>query len=473
MKNKFIMLILIFITVYINSDELINKYAADAKSFYIIKDYDKAYNRVKFILKYYNYNENELSPEIKALSENIYYEYLKKLFNNGNYDAIKTVYNYDPYYSTVEKKSDRLKKLRIQVETEKLKVEKDDEVARKIEDAEKLKKEKEAELEIKIKEREDAYKKELNAILSEQEKLLNLKKEEDKLKDAKLQAQLNRQIEESRKKEENLEKLREDEKKEFFEIQKKIIQERLETEDKMQKERADYFNKFLQSKEKETKTYFTSIIFIVSLLAGIFAIIFSLIVAIIIVFVKNSHRQHQKYFEYSMKLMEYLPHQNPTNVLSFPLSTPPVDSKHFLDAAKTKKLSGPSSSPDEKLNKLEKIIETCMSYAVEIDQVTNRKNCTKNVADLVYKISKISGYSEYECLLHYTASLVYDIGFLNIDPNILSKPEVSEEEFEIIKTHTSHGLNLIHFVDNDIKEIFIDSVSKHHENLDGSGYPAG
>ncbi|MBN2545410.1 MAG: hypothetical protein JXB50_06415 [Spirochaetes bacterium] len=487
MKNKFIALIFIIITAYLNSDELINRYIADAKSFYVIKDYDKAYSRIKFVLKYYNYNENELTTEIKTLTENIYYEYIKKAYESGNYESVNTVLTTDPYYTTTEKNSDKIKKLKSQIESEKEKKEKEDELARVIEEekrkyeelmknkeeAEKLKKEKEEELEKKIREKEEVYKQELNAILAEQERLMNLKKEEDKLKDAKLQAQLNKQIEESRKKEENLQKLREEEKKELFEMQKNIIKERLDAEEKMQKEMSNYFNKFLQSKDKDTKTYFTSIIFIVSLLAGIFMIIFTLIIAIIVVFVKNTHRQQQRYYEYSMKLMESLPMQNQANVLSFPLPSKLNDAEQIQDENTTKKLSYISSTPDENMKKLKNIIETCASYGMEIDKITHRKNCSKNVSDLVYKISKAVGYSDYECLLHYAVSMVYDIGFLNIDPNILSKPEVSEEEFEIIKTHTAHGLNLIHFIDDDIKGDFIDGISKHHENLDGSGYPSG
>lgn len=127
------------------------------------------------------------------------------------------------------------------------------------------------------------------------------------------------------------------------------------------------------------------------------------------------------------------------------------------------------NTPDE----IKNLHDTCARYSDQIDQVTNRKNASKRVAELVYKISKARGFSEHDALLFYTVGLVYDIGFLNIDPMLLRAERITEEQFAVIKTHTSIGMNMVFFVDEKNRKLFKDGVSLHHENLDGTGYPNG
>lgn len=70
-------------------------------------------------------------------------------------------------------------------------------------------------------------------------------------------------------------------------------------------------------------------------------------------------------------------------------------------------------------------------------------------------------------------ALLHDIGKLMIDESILQKPSgLTTEEFEEVKTHTTHGSNLIHFIKG-INAIAADVALSHHERMDGSGYPRG
>ncbi len=67
---------------------------------------------------------------------------------------------------------------------------------------------------------------------------------------------------------------------------------------------------------------------------------------------------------------------------------------------------------------------------------------------------------------------LHDIGKINVDYNILNKSEkLTAEEFEQIKLHTFFGHNIL------LEEGFNDDIAgvafKHHEKLDGSGYPRG
>jgi len=67
---------------------------------------------------------------------------------------------------------------------------------------------------------------------------------------------------------------------------------------------------------------------------------------------------------------------------------------------------------------------------------------------------------------------VHDIGKLNVDYNILNKSEkLTPEEFEQIKMHTFFGHNIL--LEENFPEEIAEIAFKHHEKLDGSGYPRG
>ena len=71
-----------------------------------------------------------------------------------------------------------------------------------------------------------------------------------------------------------------------------------------------------------------------------------------------------------------------------------------------------------------------------------------------------------------TAGLLHDIGKIGISENILCKPgKLTEEEFEIMKTHPGKGKKLL----TNIKKLNCVSewLNSHHERWDGQGYPAG
>ena len=71
-----------------------------------------------------------------------------------------------------------------------------------------------------------------------------------------------------------------------------------------------------------------------------------------------------------------------------------------------------------------------------------------------------------------TCGLLHDIGKLLIPPEILNKPgKLTAEEFEIMKTHTTKGYELLKNlpIDEHIKNCAL----MHHEKINGSGYPYG
>lgn len=71
------------------------------------------------------------------------------------------------------------------------------------------------------------------------------------------------------------------------------------------------------------------------------------------------------------------------------------------------------------------------------------------------------------------AGLLHDLGKLVIPPEILNKPaRLTNEEYEIMKTHSTLSYEIIK-ERWDISSQVKAAVLYHHENEDGSGYPAG
>ena len=76
------------------------------------------------------------------------------------------------------------------------------------------------------------------------------------------------------------------------------------------------------------------------------------------------------------------------------------------------------------------------------------------------------------------ASALHDIGKIAIDEKILNKPgRLTKEEFEIMKTHSIHGAEMISRLENYEEEPLLHMAYEiarwHHERWDRSGYPDG
>ncbi|MDD2850324.1 MAG: HD-GYP domain-containing protein [Desulfuromonadaceae bacterium] len=69
-------------------------------------------------------------------------------------------------------------------------------------------------------------------------------------------------------------------------------------------------------------------------------------------------------------------------------------------------------------------------------------------------------------------AFLHDLGKIAISDTILHKSgKLTDEEFEIMKSHVLHGEDLVHSYDW-LKDS-LDVVTCHHEKFDGSGYPLG
>lgn len=76
------------------------------------------------------------------------------------------------------------------------------------------------------------------------------------------------------------------------------------------------------------------------------------------------------------------------------------------------------------------------------------------------------------------ASTLHDIGKIGIDEKILNKPgRLTPEEFEVIKTHSMLGAEILQKLENFGEEPLLQTAYEiarwHHERWDGRGYPDG
>jgi putative nucleotidyltransferase with HDIG domain len=119
------------------------------------------------------------------------------------------------------------------------------------------------------------------------------------------------------------------------------------------------------------------------------------------------------------------------------------------------------------------IAETFRALVTSIqarDQYTERHS--ESVTRLVIRIAEVMQCSpdDVECLR--IAAMLHDIGKIAIPDYILLKPdELTEEEYSIIKSHSTIGDDILTPIALFEKERNI--IRHHHENWDGSGYPDG
>ena len=559
-KHLLIALLLFLVLGGLTGDDLVDKYFDNAVNQYIIKDFEKAYSYINFVLKYYS--GGELPADARSQAEKIYYDYLLKMKNNSNYDGISKIklelLNYPDVRSSritaaiEEAEAKRSEEIRLAEEKARREEAARVAEAKRIEDARiaEAKRIEDARVEEEKRKREEADKAEERKLAEEKEKrdeairleALRVEREkqarEDAIRAEELKAQTERQAREAElaqqalRLEEDKLKLEEELQKEtarINEAKQKVDEEirlanlRLE-EAKLAKAEENRLEDFKRAEEQRIRdealqrealkleaeriakegeakalelrerlaieaesretlntiivstlsaseqnnranTRFSILIIVIIALVGFFVLAgFGLL---IFLFIRRSQQQ-QSEFESVMYSVRTAPQASHFLPMSTDVNT--YDTLQLENKPGMRQLPAPEIIDKEKV---EEILPKCDSYSKNIDDATRRKNGARNVAELIFKISEYSGYSKEECMLHFAVGLIYDIGFLAIDPMILSKQDISEEEFLLMKSHTKLGLNMIHFVDKEIQPVFTDGILKHHENLDGTGYPAG
>lgn len=140
---------------------------------------------------------------------------------------------------------------------------------------------------------------------------------------------------------------------------------------------------------------------------------------------------------------------------------------------------------EEEIYKLNYAIIETLSTAIEFrsgesgSHVKRIKEITKHLlVALRKKFPKKYNLSDDEIETIATAAIMHDVGKISISDAILNKPgKLTKEEFEIMKTHTTKGEEILALIpkykDNNLYKYACDICRHHHERWDGKGYPDG
>jgi HD-GYP domain-containing protein (c-di-GMP phosphodiesterase class II) len=94
-----------------------------------------------------------------------------------------------------------------------------------------------------------------------------------------------------------------------------------------------------------------------------------------------------------------------------------------------------------------------------------------DVAVYMLAFGRHLGYPKDKLHILGVSGLMQDIGKLRVREDILGKSgRLSEEEFEEVKCHVDHSVDILRDTADIPKEVLM-VVAQHHERLDGSGYP--
>ena len=97
---------------------------------------------------------------------------------------------------------------------------------------------------------------------------------------------------------------------------------------------------------------------------------------------------------------------------------------------------------------------------------------TERVAALAARLGRRIGLPDHEIELIRHAAPLHDLGKIAIPEHILLKPDrLTDEEFEVVKTHAAVGANILSGGDSELLVCAERIAVSHHERWDGNGYP--
>ena len=233
----------------------------------------------------------------------------------------------------------------------------------------------------------------------------------------------------------------------------------------------DAFSESAKETKRSTRVIAISIIAI--------AVIIVLLVLLIMVIIKKAAKANQYQQEqYAQAFKMLAANQNQTNRLMLGGITDIYGGNPSLRIAGSSTWAPAAALPDvtfseEDEEELKQLAVKCEEIGQQIDNVTGRKNNSKNVSELVYKLSVQLGLPQGMAMLNFCAGMIYDAGFLAIDPDLLVATQLTEEEKAAMKEHVNLAEKHLEFVPKKYWSVFEDAATKHHENIDGTGYPHG
>ncbi len=135
----------------------------------------------------------------------------------------------------------------------------------------------------------------------------------------------------------------------------------------------------------------------------------------------------------------------------------------------------------EKLEKNNEFLVNALSSVVEFrslesgEHIKRVKTFTGILLHHLKTMYPEYGLTDEQLKLIINASALHDIGKITIPDEILLKPgKLTKDEFEIMKTHTTMGCEILERFkqeENEFYQFCYDICRHHHERYDGNGYP--
>jgi putative two-component system response regulator len=148
--------------------------------------------------------------------------------------------------------------------------------------------------------------------------------------------------------------------------------------------------------------------------------------------------------------------------------------KKAMEQQKRELLDGLELKVKEKTEELKHTylsVLTSLSIAVETKDHGTFGHSIR-VSDYCCLIAKRLDFDEIDIENIKAAALLHDIGKIGISDAILGKKShLSEEELSIVRSHSKKGVEILRPLKQ--FEALLPGILHHHENYDGSGYPAG
>ncbi len=224
---------------------------------------------------------------------------------------------------------------------------------------------------------------------------------------------------------------------------------------------------------RSMNTNMTKIFVVVVICVVMILLIVGLILLIVHFSVKQNHIQQMQYAE-AFKLLAA--NQSQTNQLMIGgIAGLYSDDGLKLAGSSTwsqSSLPEPEDTPEEK-EALAELAQKCREIGEKIDTATGRKNNSKNVSEIVFKLATNLGCRQHDAMVYFCAAMVYDVGFLSVEPETLKAQSLSEEQKDKLRHHIDFAEKELEFVPKKYWSVFSDASKYHHENYDGTGYSEG
>ena len=409
----FLSLLVIFLGF--SQSALVERYLTAANNSYSQKDYAKAFDYINYV--YGQYTSENVPQNVEILAETIYYDYLQEIRDKKDTDAFAKVKEKLLEYPTLSsERVNRMVRTLNTIETQ------DQQWGPAVTNTNFMSKEA-AEYQVQL---------------------------------AKTQAQL-----------EAVEKALAEAKQNNLREQEQNL---LKEQEYLQRQKEIYSDAIVKS----NKTMKSNTILIGVIALCLVGIIIGGVAVIISVTKKSEeavHRQ-QEQFEATLQMVAQLTRNQKEAVHIAQISD--VYNSEFGDSVPRITASLPDVElTDTEHQELKKLAAKCKEIGAKIDIYTSRKNNSKNVSEMVFKIANGLELSSYESMLYFCAGMVYDIGFLSVNSALLTSETLTDDQKYEIRSHVKLGADKIDFVPEKYKNVFLDAILMHHENMDGSGYPGG